>query len=122
MQIELNVVALQYLGTTFFTLLFCHFLADFPLQGDFMAKAKNPLANPFSIWFFALFGHCIIHAGFIFLLTKRMELAGIQFITHFVVDYSKCVGAFGLDARSFAVDQLLHIAMLFLIALMYCSP
>jgi hypothetical protein len=51
--------------TTWFLLLFVHALADFPLQGEFLSKAKDPRNNPFEIWFICLWAHCMIHAGLV---------------------------------------------------------
>lgn len=121
MQIELNLIALHYFASTFFVLLFYHFLADFPLQGDYMAKAKIPLVNPPGIWFFAMFGHSVIHAGFVFLATKQLSLALLQLVTHFAIDFGKCDGWFGEGSKAFVRDQVLHIAVLVLIALLYCE-
>ena len=47
-----------------FVLVVAHFLCDFPLQGDFLAKAKNPEAPlPGVPWQWAMLAHAAIHAG-----------------------------------------------------------
>lgn len=89
----------------FFALCIGHALADYPLQGDFLAKGKNrfqPL--PGVPWYWCLAAHAAIHAGFVWLLTGYAELAAMEFIAHCLIDDSKCEGTFGFDA-----DQILHI-------------
>ena len=90
----------------FGTLVFAHCLADYPLQGDFLARAKNhknPIAGvPF--WQ-ALFAHSIIHAGFVGLITGLWWLAVAEFVMHTAIDYVKCD-----DPRfTFNHDQAIHI-------------
>jgi hypothetical protein len=44
-----------------FLMCVAHFLCDYPLQGDWLAKAKNPMLTPVegeSIWKGAMAGHC----------------------------------------------------------------
>lgn len=87
-----------------YLLLFGHFLADYPLQGDFLSKAKNfrqPI--PGVDWYHCMLAHCGIHAGFVALITGSWLLAVAELIAHFVIDCLKCVGKI-----SYATDQLLH--------------
>lgn len=86
-------------------LVFGHVLADYPLQGDFLAKAKNrfaPLAG--TPWYQALGAHSAIHAGFVGIITGSMFLAICEFILHCRIDDYKCAGNI-----SFNQDQALHI-------------
>lgn len=108
--------------TTWFMLLFVHFLADFPLQGDFLAKAKDPRNNPFEIWFIALFAHSMIHAGFVFLLTESLGLALLMFVTHYAIDMFKCKGKMGEGSMAFAIDQSYHMFVILVIAIIYVTP
>lgn len=90
----------------FGVLLFFHFLADFPLQGDFLAKAKNhrdPI--PHIPWWHALFAHSFIHAGFVFLATGSVVCFLGELISHFLIDHTKCAGEI-----TFERDQSYHIA------------
>lgn len=85
-----------------------HAVADFPLQGDWLAKAKNPtldLVPGEVIWPGALAAHCAIHAGAVKLATGSWMLALFEFIAHFIIDRNKCDGLFGYN-----VDQALHVA------------
>lgn len=87
-----------------FLLLFAHALADYPLQGDFLARAKNRLAPiPGVPWYQAMGAHALIHAGFVSVLTGSLHLGLAEFAAHFVIDDLKCRGRIG-----FNVDQLLH--------------
>lgn len=87
-------------------LLVVHAAADYPLQGDFLSKAKsykNPL--PGIDWWIALAMHCLIHAGGVWLVTGSNLLAACEFVAHFAIDTIKCGGFI-----SFRTDQLLHVA------------
>jgi hypothetical protein len=86
-------------------LVFTHMLADYPLQGDFLARAKNRAAPiPGFPWWQALTAHAIIHAGFVFLITGSFVLAGAELAIHWITDDAKCRGKIGLNT-----DQGIHI-------------
>lgn len=86
-------------------LVFCHFLADYPLQGDFLARAKNRYTSiPGVPWWQAMAAHCGIHAGFVYLLTSCWPLALLEFAVHWVTDWAKCRRDIG-----FNFDQAIHI-------------
>lgn len=86
-------------------LIFCHFLADYPLQGDFLSKAKNQTSPvPGVPWYQALSAHSGIHAGFVGLATGSLALAVAEFVIHAVTDYTKCSGRI-----SYNQDQAVHI-------------
>lgn len=100
----------------FFILLSAHFLADFPLQGEWMAKEKyNVFKTP--IGTIALFAHAFIHA--LVLGTIACSL-GYNFelffwtvgVTHFFIDYGKIKEKYGVYE-----DQLLHCLVLLLLIL-----
>lgn len=82
-----------------------HFIADYPLQGDFLAKAKNH-TNPIPgvPWYQALAAHAIIHGGFVGIITGIWWLGLFEAIIHAVIDYYKCSGCL-----SYNLDQLLHL-------------
>lgn len=89
----------------FFVLLIGHAVADYPLQGDFLARAKNhnapiPGINPI----IALKMHAFIHAGAVWIITGSFGLALIESVLHTAIDWAKC------DNRtSFTADQVLHV-------------
>lgn len=88
-----------------------HALADYPLQGDWLSKAKNPTLTPIpgeDISLLALACHCAIHAGAVKLATGSWLLAFGEFGMHGAIDFMKCRGRLGYNA-----DQLLHVACKF---------
>lgn len=111
---------LLFFATTFFVLLFGHCVADFALQNSATARAKSPLYNPPCIWGIYLFGHAMIHAGFVFLFTGMLVLAVLQLVSHALIDWLQCTERLGPSPIGFFRDQMLHTAVLFVTALIYC--
>jgi hypothetical protein len=103
-------------------MMFGHAMADYPLQGDFLAKAKNRTAPiPGVPWIHGLFWHSVIHGGFVGLITGSAVLGVLETWVHMVIDDAKCAGWFSLNrfgptdevsanTRAFHVDQILHVA------------
>lgn len=104
-----------------------HLILDFPLQGEWLSKTKNPAVDLLvvktphetirgeSIWLNSLLSHAFIQAAGVFYVTQSLVLFLIEFILHTVIDYCKCKGYFGYNA-----DQGLHIACkLTYVALIY---
>lgn len=97
-----------------FWLIVFHFLADFPLQGDFLSKLKNrndpindnetqPLGSA-NVWPWGLWGHGFIHGGFVFYATGNIWLGVCEIVAHAYIDWQKC------EKRiSFHQDQWAHI-------------
>lgn len=87
-------------------LLVGHALADYPLQGDFLAKAKNR-ANPIPgvPWYHGLLPHAAIHGGFVGVITGSLSLGVAEFVVHCLIDDAKCMGRI-----SYNTDQALHVA------------
>lgn len=84
-----------------------HGLCDYPLQGDWLSKAKNPtlaLVPNEAIWPGALFFHAMIHAAAVKLITGSWTFAIAEFVIHAATDYAKCKGAFGYNT-----DQIIHV-------------
>lgn len=89
----------------FFALLIGHAVADYPLQGDFLARAKNHRAPIDGVpWWLALAAHVAIQAGAVWLLTGSAVLALLEAAAHLAIDYAKCDGR-----TSFTTDQALHV-------------
>jgi hypothetical protein len=88
-----------------FWLLVGHALADFPLQGDFLARGKDHTTEFGKQWWhIALPAHAMIHAGAVALVTHDTTLGIIEFFAHGLIDFLKC------DKRiSVEFDQTLHI-------------
>lgn len=101
----------------FFWLMVGHALADYPLQGDFLARAKCRCATSFP-WQIALTAHAMIHAGFVAGLTGSIYLGLGELVLHWIIDYAKCEGwlmYFGplrnedaASRRALWIDQALH--------------
>lgn len=86
-------------------LLAAHALADYPLQGDFLSKAKNRTAQiPGVPWQQALGAHCLIHGGFVAAITGIWWLALPEIAIHWLTDDAKCRGRI-----SFNTDQAIHL-------------
>jgi hypothetical protein len=90
----------------FGALLAGHAVCDYPLQGDFLARAKNRTAPlPGVPWYQALGAHAIIHGGTVALLTGIPLLGLAEAAAHAFIDDLKCTGRIGFNA-----DQALHVA------------
>lgn len=96
----------------FYTFLFLHALADYPLQGDFLAqfKGKN--------WI-AMTAHCLIWAGVINTGLVYYSLNSwwsfpFLFFGHMAIDKWKCSrSGNGKELTSdLLIDQLLHFAQI----------
>ncbi len=92
--------------TMFFWLVVGHAVADYPLQGDFLARGKNhksPL--PGIPWWQCLVWHSVMHGGAVALVTGNVWLGIAEAVAHAGIDFGKCHGFYGFNA-----DQFLHIA------------
>lgn len=95
-----------------FALAIGHAVADFPLQGEFLATCKNRRYlirlkdpnRPPSMWIVCMAAHCLIHAGAVWLITGSAVLAAIELGVHWLLDTAKCEGKTG-----FNFDQTMHI-------------
>lgn len=95
----------MHLITVFALLVFGHALADYPLQGDFLARAKNRASPlPGVPWWQALAAHAVIHAGMVGLVTGSLALALIELAMHALIDDLKCTGKI-----NFNEDQMMHL-------------
>lgn len=94
-------------------LIMAHFLCDFALQNDFVANFKARFVNEKKndMWVWVLSAHCAIHSIPVFLLTKSVTLSVLMFVTHFIIDLTKCE-----KKISFNTDQTLHLLVVISIA------
>ncbi len=82
-----------------------HYLCDYPLQGDFLARAKNQTAPISGVpWWQAMTAHAAIHAGAVYIITGWWVLFVMEFIAHFLIDTAKCCGLI-----SYNNDQAQHL-------------
>ena len=90
---------------TLFLLLAGHALADYPLQGDFIARGKNfrsPIAG--IDWWVVMLAHSLIHGGAVVVVTGNVWMGVVETVLHFLIDHAKCRNYFG-----FKTDQALHV-------------
>ena len=71
------VLALLFVG---------HALADYPLQGDFLARAKVRGGIPEIPWGWALASHAAIHGGAVGIVTGSVALGIAEAIAHAAID------------------------------------
>ncbi|MEN5207382.1 DUF3307 domain-containing protein [Stenotrophomonas terrae] len=91
--------------TTFVLLIVGHALADYPLQGEFLSRAKNRFTPmPGVPWYQALGAHAVIHGGVVGWVTGSMLLGLLEALSHALIDDLKCG-----HRISYNVDQLLHV-------------
>jgi hypothetical protein len=90
----------------FLLLIACHFIGDFPFQGDWIAQNKG---KSFEVMAY----HCLIYLSTFVLFAKISCLvAVVLFISHFVIDSLK---ARYHIVKSIWVDQILHLLIILLI-------
>lgn len=100
-----------------FALIVVHALADYPLQGDFLARAKNFTAPITGVpWWQAMTAHALIHGGGVTLVTGSYVLGAAEAMAHFNIDAAKCAGKIG-----FNTDQALHVGCKVLWAVLAAS-
>ena len=115
--------ALALLLPMFFKLSLAHFVCDYPLQSDWIARSKSRHAGPPAaydpklhgpvarIWPWVLTAHAATHAAGVLLVTGSMVAASFELVAHWLIDYCKCERWYGLN-----VDQCLHLFTKALIA------
>jgi hypothetical protein len=92
-----------------------HYLADYALQTEFMAKSKRSVFIK-SEGFHALTAHAFIHGLTAGLLSQRLSIGVIVGITHWLIDFGKATkNWYGIN-----VDQFLHISVI-LIAVFFIA-
>lgn len=93
-------------------LVFAHFLCDFALQNDFVAKFKARIVDGKynDMWVWVLLAHSCIHALAALIITKSVWLSLLMVVTHFAIDTYKCE-----KKCSLATDQYLHLIVILII-------
>jgi hypothetical protein len=89
----------------FCALVVVHVLADFPLQGDYLARQKvRRTASGRAEWAVALSAHSILHAGGVWVVSDSLALGFVELVLHALIDWVKGEEKIGLLA-----DQSLHL-------------
>jgi len=104
----------------FALLLVAHAVADYPLQGEFLSRAKNrQVPMPGVPWYQALAAHGAIHGGAVGWITGSIALGLLETLSHMVIDDLKCA-----HRISYNLDQALHVAckVLWLLLLQLFGP
>ena len=110
-----------------FILCLGHFVADYPLQSDFISKGKNrfrpvdpasipPGQVPMTVWPWVLTAHAATHGTAVLIVTGSPLLALLELISHWLIDYGKCANRYGIHA-----DQTMHIACKLLWAVLFMA-
>jgi hypothetical protein len=94
-----------------------HFVADYPLQSDFIANGKKRPGLYGVPWYYTLSGHAATHATAVYLVTGGMALALVEFFAHFFIDTAKCEKWIGIHQ-----DQWAHIVCKLCYAIILASP
>lgn len=81
-----------------------HFIGDFGLQSDRMAREKCPGQDVTLSWGWWLSAHAAIHGFLVGAITGLPLLGLLEWVVHFLIDLGKCRRLFSL-----AVDQALHL-------------
>ena len=90
----------------FFAFAIAHALADFPLQGDYLARMKvREQASKTSEWVISLTAHSLVQAGGVWIVSGSVLLGVTELVLHWLIDLGKGEGKFG-----YVTDQVLHIA------------
>lgn len=98
-----------------FRLLCGHAIADFALQSDWMAKAKNrhrappgydpKLHGPLQrVWPYVLSAHALTHGLAVLLATGSYVLGAAETVAHWLIDFGKCERWYGIHT-----DQAIHL-------------
>ncbi len=125
-QIMVGGVSLTDAAALLFAFLIGHALADFPLQGQFLAVGKERYGDlekltgtkwPHGMWAYCLTMHSLIHAGAVWFISGSVILGAAEFVLHWFIDLAK-----SSNVTSFYVDQSLHFLckIAYVILLIYC--
>lgn len=102
----MNLLGVHGPAGLLFAFLIVHALADFPLQGEYLAREKvRGAADCKQSWIIALTAHALIHSGGVWWVSGSMILGCVEVVLHWGIDFGKGEGKFGL-----VTDQLLHVA------------
>lgn len=88
--------------TNLFLLIAGHYVVDFGLQSDWMAKNKVPGQS--GVWIHVLAAHCFMQGLTVYLVTQVLWLSLAEIVAHAAIDTLK-----GTGKIEFHSDQALHL-------------
>jgi hypothetical protein len=92
--------------TQAFWLVVLHFLCDFHLQSDFIARGKQPGSG--AKWPWVMTAHAAVQGGAVAVILG--PAAGLaETAAHWLIDYGKSKGWLGKGEGSFVIDQVIHL-------------
>lgn len=100
---------------TLFLLLGWHAIADFPLQGDFLSRAKNQHTSIGKDWWrIALPMHGLIHGIGVAVITGSTLLGIVEVLLHSMIDYAKCENWISIndDQTSHIICKIVYMVIL----------
>ncbi len=102
----MNILSQSGPFALFFAFAIAHALADFPLQGEYLARMKvRDQADNLPEWIIALTAHSLVQAGGVWIVSGSPILGATELGLHWLIDLGKGEGKFG-----YATDQMLHLA------------
>ena len=94
---------------TILLFLACHFIADFPFQGEWIANNKGKSNE-------ILFYHCAIYVStFVIFAKVSIICALILFVSHFIIDILK---ARYKVVKHIWLDQVFHVVIIILLIIL----
>jgi len=99
------------------TLMFAHYVLDYPWQGDFIARAKSRTAPiPGVPWYQILTAHAYMQGFAVGAITGVWWLGLAEFAVHAITDDTKCAGrlTFNQDQTIHMLCKVLWVAVVFL--------
>jgi hypothetical protein len=91
-----------------FWLLVSHFVIDFPLQGEAVAREKSPYSitelQKMVPWPWWMTSHALMHGGGVALATGSIGFGIVESVLHWLIDWGKVEKKY-----SFVTDQILHL-------------
>lgn len=100
---------LYFLLRRIYILLICHFIGDYVLQTDFLAKTK-------AVNSYHMLIHCILYSvPFAFYFGMDWRIIAI-ILSHIAVDFAKCNYS---DNFNYPLDQLCHLMIIGILYLIF---
>lgn len=103
---------MELIAAMLFLLILSHYVCDYPLQSDFIARGKGSFAEPlYGVpWWHILTAHAATHSAGVYIVTQSLAASVFELIAHWFIDYAKCRKWTGINT-----DQSLHIVCKILI-------